>query len=71
MIEIFFYVSRKGGDIISKKPKSDAKINQVRLLFSNDELEKLDFICEVENLSRAAVIRKWIDEKYPKAKKKG
>jgi hypothetical protein len=55
---------------MAKKPKSDAKINQLRLALSNDELERLNFICEFYNLSRAALFRQFLDETYKKTKKK-
>jgi len=54
-----------------KIPRNDAKINQFRIMLSNDELEKLNYCCEYHNLNKAAIVRQGIDEIYKKAKKKG
>jgi len=61
----------KGLSNIERKPKSDAKINQLRIALSNEELEKLNHCCEFYNLSRAAIFRQFIYETYKKTKKKG
>jgi len=55
----------------NKKPKADAKINQIKIMLSDKELEQFDYCCEFYNLSRPAIIRQWIDETYKKTKKKG
>jgi len=54
-----------------KTPKADAKINQVRIMLSNEELERLNHCCEFYNLSRAAIFRQFIETTYKKAKEKG
>ena len=55
----------------NKKPKSDAKINQLRIALSDKELEQFDYCCEFFNLSRPALLRQWIDKAYKTTKKKG
>jgi hypothetical protein len=56
---------------MNKKPKADAKINQIKFTVSNDELQQLNFICEFYNLSRASLFRLFLDETYKKTKKNG
>ena len=55
----------------NKKPKANAKTNQIRILLSDKELEQFNYCCDFFNLSRPALLRQWIDKAYKIAKKKG
>lgn len=51
------------------RPTDSLKDYMLRVRMDRETLEKLDFCCEAENLSRSEVVRKGIQEQYDRLKK--
>lgn len=51
------------------RPTDSLKDYMLRVRMDRETLEKLDFCCETENLSRSEVVRKGIQEQYDRLKK--
>lgn len=55
---------------MSPRPKNEiTKNNQYRLRMTNEELQKLEYCCELTGLKKADVIREGIDMVYKAAQK--
>jgi predicted DNA-binding protein len=55
---------------IGRPPSKNPKKYDTRIRMSEDDIQKLEFCSKTANLTKAAVIRKGIDEVYEKLKKK-
>lgn len=52
------------------RPTDDPKIHEKKIRFSDRDIEKLDYCCQVFGVSRAEIIRTGIDKMYDEAQKK-
>lgn len=50
------------------RPTNDPKIHERKIRFSDKEIEKIDYCCEVFGLTKADVIRQGIEEMFQKAR---
>ena len=53
-----------------RPPSANPKRHETRIRMSDEELEKLNYCCEVLGLTKADVIRQGIEKMYVEAKKK-
>lgn len=52
------------------RPTDDPKIHERKIRFSDKDIEKIDYCCEVLKLTKADVIRLGVDKVYEEAQKK-
>lgn len=52
-----------------RPPSKEPKTHETRIRMSDNDMSKLEYCCECTGLTKAAIIRKGIDEVYKKLKK--